>query len=302
MLDVFKECYVLKRIFSSGRCGTIVLIPKKNRDLRMVKNWRPIILLCADYKILAKVIANHFKVSLNAIIHYDQSGFLKGRSISDNIRKVIDTVRICDRKKLNAILISLDFKKAFDRVDYTALSSALKFLNFGPEIVGWIEVLYKDFSLCTMNNGYFSLPFIATRGLFQGNPFSCYSFLVIIEILAIKIRSNKQIEGVKIGSLIQLLSMFADDLSLFVSNKEKVWHAVRNMIEDYENISGLKVNYEKSTVYRPGSVRNTIARWYSKTKLSWADIKPDTPINVYTRFCLNTAKSKFSLVSPVADW
>ena len=32
------------------------------------------------------------------------------------------------------------------------------------------------------------------------------------------------------------------------------------------------------------------------------DIKPDTPINVYTRFCLNTAKSKFSLVSPVADW
>ena len=32
------------------------------------------------------------------------------------------------------------------------------------------------------------------------------------------------------------------------------------------------------------------------------NIKPDTPINVYTRFCLNTAKSKFSLVSPVADW
>ena len=32
------------------------------------------------------------------------------------------------------------------------------------------------------------------------------------------------------------------------------------------------------------------------------NIKPDTPINVYTRFCLNTAKSKFSLISPVADW
>ena len=34
----------------------------------------------------------------------------------------------------------------------------------------------------------------------------------------------------------------------------------------------------------------------------FTNIKPDTPINVYTRFCLNTAKSKFSLVSPVADW
>ena len=33
-----------------------------------------------------------------------------------------------------------------------------------------------------------------------------------------------------------------------------------------------------------------------------ACIKPDTPINIYTRFCLKTAKSKFSLVSPIADW
>ena len=32
-----------------------------------------------------------------------------------------------------------------------------------------------------------------------------------------------------------------------------------------------------------------------------ACIKPDKPINVYARFCLNTAKSKFSLVSPFAD-
>ena len=37
-------------------------------------------------------------------------------------------------------------------------------------------------------------------------------------------------------------------------------------------------------------------------KYEQINIKPDTPINVYTRFCLNTAKSKFSLVSPVADW
>ena len=35
--------------------------------------------------------------------------------------------------------------------------------------------------------------------------------------------------------------------------------------------------------------------------VSGPSIKPDTPINVYTRFCLNTAKSKFCLVSPVAD-
>ena len=45
------------------------------------------------------------------------------------------------------------------------------------------------------------------------------------------------------------------------------------------------------------------ARFKNKRIQASGDIiKPDTPINVYTRFCLNTAKSKFSLVSPVADW
>ena len=39
-----------------------------------------------------------------------------------------------------------------------------------------------------------------------------------------------------------------------------------------------------------------------ESAIYYKSIKPDTPINVYTRFCLNTAKSKFSLVSPVADW
>ena len=96
LLQVFNELFKLKRIFTSARHGVIALIRKKGRDLHFLKNWRPIILLCVDYKILSKMIANRVKVQLEKIIHYDQSAFLKGRNITNSIRKVIDTMtEIC---------------------------------------------------------------------------------------------------------------------------------------------------------------------------------------------------------------
>ena len=171
LLDAFKESLALQRIYPSGRRGIISLSPKRNRDPRRIKSWRPIILLCADYKLLAKIIANRMKMQLEMIIHRDQTGFLYGRNLSDNLRKVIDTVRIADQRKLNKLLISIDFEKAFDKVDYEALSGALKYLNFGPNMINWTEILFKDFQLATINNGFFSDFFTPTRGLFQGNPY-----------------------------------------------------------------------------------------------------------------------------------
>ena len=134
-----------KRVFPSGRRGLISLIPKKNRDLRKIAQWRPIILLCADYKLLAKIIANRQKEQFEGIINKYQAGFLKARNISDNIRKVIDTVRYADQKKLNALLLSIDFEKAFDRVEYQSLKQCLEYLNFGPRMVEWTTTLFQDF-------------------------------------------------------------------------------------------------------------------------------------------------------------
>ena len=121
LLQVFNELFKLKRIFTSAKHGVIALILKKGRDFRFLKNWRPIILLCVDYKILSKMIANRVKVQLEKSIHYDQSAFLKGGNITNSIRKVIDTIRYCDRKMLNAVMLSIDFEKAFDRVEYSSL-------------------------------------------------------------------------------------------------------------------------------------------------------------------------------------
>jgi hypothetical protein len=63
--------------------GLITLIPKPNKDLSILSNWRPISLLNVDYKILTKVIANRIKRVLNTLIDDNQTGFIKGRYIGE---------------------------------------------------------------------------------------------------------------------------------------------------------------------------------------------------------------------------
>ena len=269
--EMFCECIRIGRMMPMARIGIISLIPKKNRDLRWIKNWRPIILLCVDYKILAKIIANRVKSVLDNLIGKEQSAFIKGRNINNSIRKIVDTVNYCDRKQLNSLLLSIDFEKAFDCVEYLSVEMAMKSLNSGKNIIRWTRILYDNFQLSTMNNGYFSEYITPTRGLFQGNPYSCYGFLIIIEFLAIMLRENKKIEGVKIGHMTNLLEMFADDITIFMQNNAREWCAIRDTISKFEQMSGLKVNYDKTLIYRLGSAKNSVVKFYSGTSIRCTD-------------------------------
>jgi hypothetical protein len=70
--------------------GIINLIPKKDKDPRLLKNWRPISLLNTDYKIITKVLANKLKKVLPTVINPDQVAYLKERFIGQNIRTILD--------------------------------------------------------------------------------------------------------------------------------------------------------------------------------------------------------------------
>ncbi len=72
--------------------GVITLIPKKDSNLEILTNWRPISLLNVDYKIATKAIANRIKKVLPNIINSSQTGFLKGRYIGENIRTIFEAM------------------------------------------------------------------------------------------------------------------------------------------------------------------------------------------------------------------
>ena len=95
----------------SQRRGLITLMPKKNKPQQFLKNWRPISLLNCDYKIAAKAIATRIKGVLPDIINNDQTGFLKGRSIGENVRLLNSVISYTELKNIPGLLLFVDFEK-----------------------------------------------------------------------------------------------------------------------------------------------------------------------------------------------
>ena len=101
----------------SQRRGVITLIPKEDSDLLDLQNWRPITLLNIDYKIASKTLDKRIENVLPKLVHSDQTGFMKGRYIGENIRLIYDLMEHTMAEKKGGILVSLDFKKALDTLE-----------------------------------------------------------------------------------------------------------------------------------------------------------------------------------------
>jgi len=88
--------------------------PKKNKDKTLLENLRLISLLNVDYKILTKVLAKRLGKVLPKLINADQTRYVKGRYIGENIRLIQDLMFYTYKENLLGMAIFPDFRKAFD--------------------------------------------------------------------------------------------------------------------------------------------------------------------------------------------
>lgn len=95
----------------------ITLIPKNNKPVDLLKNWRPITLLNCDYKIAAKSISR-IRKALSKIINSDQTGFEKNRFIGENIRIIDSIINYTDSEQTPGLLLFIDFEKTFDSIEW----------------------------------------------------------------------------------------------------------------------------------------------------------------------------------------
>ena len=110
VIDSFNYAFDKGYLSDEQGRAIISLIPKPGKDARYLKNWRPIALLNTDYKIAAKCIACRVKKVVNSIIGNEQTGFLKGRFIEENIRLIQDLISYCDEKAVPGGLLFLGWK------------------------------------------------------------------------------------------------------------------------------------------------------------------------------------------------
>ena len=127
------------------RLGVISVIPKGDKPREFLKNWRPITLLNSTYKLISSSIAARINKFLPDIIGSDQNGFVRGRSMGECLRLTYDVLSWAKHNNKSGLLLSIDFEKAFDSVSFSFISKTLKFFNFGPDIVKWVELLLNNF-------------------------------------------------------------------------------------------------------------------------------------------------------------
>nr|XP_013770481.1 PREDICTED: uncharacterized protein LOC102205492 [Pundamilia nyererei] len=165
LLDVFKECFVGGILAASCRRAVISLIPKKG-DLTLLRNWRPAALLCADYKILSKVLSNRLKMVIDLLIGLDQSYCIPDQSVIDNLFLMRDVFDICEVYNAKVGIVSLDQEKAFDRVDHDFLFSTLETFGVGRGFLTWVKLLYSD-ACCVVKRTLERLSFFLISGAVQ---------------------------------------------------------------------------------------------------------------------------------------
>ena len=209
----------------------------KTNDPLSLSNYRPITLLNTNTKSIAYVLAQRFKKVLPLIISNDQNGYIKNGYIGFNIRKIQDIIDYSEHLK------------AFDSIEWEFMFKCLERFGFQEWILSWIKTFYANIKGCISNNGWISEPYTIERGIRQGYPLSALIFITAVEILANRIRNEKQIRGFEIklnrSNHSIKISQLADDTTLFLKSKNEISIAL-NIIEIFGNLSGLKPNRSKT--------------------------------------------------------
>ena len=231
---------------SQQRISLITLLHKRN-DKEDLDNWRPISLLCVDYKIVSKVLSLRLKLVLPHIIEEDQTCGILGRSIFENLYIIRDMIQYTNDHGIPAYLLSIDFKKAFDSVDHDFLEKALVAFGFGPVYTSFIISTLKNSHALAMNGGRFSRSIDLMRGVKQGDQESMQLYDIVGEVLAIQIRRNPLIRGIRLPSRAQelKLSLYADDNNNFCSTQQSIVHLF-NELKRFDKATGCSINEDKT--------------------------------------------------------
>ena len=255
----------------TARRGILSLLEKVGKDILDLNCWQPLSLLNVDNKIYSKILATRLQVSFPEIIHSTQRGFVKNCYLAENLIVINELIHQYQLKELPGVIISFDFRKAFDALEWKSMFIALEKFGFGQNYINMVKVLFNQPTSCVINNGYWSKWFEISRSCRQGCCLSPSIFTLTVEILSLAIRQNPQIKGLYLGDTEIKIRQYADDLWSALDPTSENINNMLSTLDHFAQFSGLVINLEKSAVIRIGSLRNSNAIYYTQRKLFWSD-------------------------------
>jgi mannosylglycoprotein endo-beta-mannosidase len=224
----------------------MVLIPKKPNATE-VHAFRPICLQNCSIKTITKILTTRLQTQIKELVDLDQTGFIQGRSITENFVYAMELVQHCHKRRKPTLVIKLDFAKAFDTLSWAALDTVMEARGFNQKWRRWMFTILQSSKSAVLVNGCPGPWIRCKRGLRQGDPISPYLFILVADVLQVLIRNDPRIRHPIVDNAGYPVLQYADDTLLLVRGELEDVQALKVLLDQFVAATGLQINYTKST-------------------------------------------------------
>ena len=163
------NCMFRDKLTSTLCTAVVKLLRKGLKDPTLTGNYRPISLLSVYYKLASCAITQRIKPAVESIVGKQQKAHINKNNIGSCIVNLVNIMHHVNKAKNLALILLIDFKKAFDSINHSFMESVLKKLGFGKYIREWIRLFFSGREAYILMGGHRTEKIILEQGVLQGD-------------------------------------------------------------------------------------------------------------------------------------